>query len=44
MVLSRMREVLAGKDTSLDFAHLSDADRTAILGILEQTLPDFPPG
>ncbi len=37
----RLREVLAGRDQSEEFAHLSDTDRIAILEILEATKPDF---
>ncbi|MBN9118819.1 MAG: hypothetical protein J0I06_06615 [Planctomycetes bacterium] len=40
--LKRMHEVLTGKDTSDAFAHLSTADRTAVLEILRETLPDLP--
>ena len=40
--LKRMHEVLAGKDTSETFAHLSAADRKAVLEILRDTLPDLP--
>ena len=42
-VYRRLFEVLTGKDTSKDFAHLSAADRQAILEILRDTklgLPD----
>ena len=41
--LSRMHAVLTGADTSEEFAHLSPADRRAILEILRETLPDLPP-
>ncbi len=41
-VLRRLYEVLSGKDTSEPFAHLSPADRRAILEILRDTLPDLP--
>jgi hypothetical protein len=37
----RFWEVLNAKDTSADFAHLSSADRKAILEILQETKPDF---
>jgi hypothetical protein len=37
----RLREVLTGADTSKTFAHLSAADRQAILEILNDTKPDF---
>jgi hypothetical protein len=38
---SRLLEVLRGEDQNRDFAHLSTADRQAILEILEDTKPDF---
>ncbi len=38
----RLFEVLGGKDTSETFAHLSAADRHAILEILRDTKPDLP--
>lgn len=41
-VLKRLHEVLTGKDKSEAFAHLSAADRTAVLEILRETLPDLP--
>lgn len=41
-VLKRLYEVLTGKDTSAAFAHLTAADRNAILEILRDTLPDLP--
>jgi hypothetical protein len=40
-VYRRLREVLTGQDKSKDFAHLSSADRSAILEILSETKPDF---
>lgn len=40
-VYRRLREVLSGDDKSPEFAHLSDSDRSTILGILEETKPDF---
>lgn len=40
-VYQRFREILTGKDTSIDFAHLSTSDRSAMLQILEDTKPDF---
>ena len=40
-VYRRLREVLTGADTRLEFAHLSPSDRTAILEILRDTKPDF---
>ncbi len=41
-VLKRLWEVLTGKDTSEAFAHLSSADRQAVLEILRDTLPELP--
>ena len=41
-VLRRTWEVLAGKDTSEKFAHLTPDDRRSILDILGATLPDLP--
>jgi hypothetical protein len=40
-VHTRILDVLSGADTSGDFAHLSAADRAAILAILTETKPDF---
>ncbi len=40
-VLNRLRDVLEGRDDSPEFNHLSRKDRLAILGILEQTKPEF---
>jgi hypothetical protein len=40
----RLHEVLTGADASADFAHLSAADRTAILDILRETKGDFASG
>ncbi|MCA9906141.1 MAG: hypothetical protein KC547_19935 [Anaerolineae bacterium] len=40
-VVSRLHDVLIGKDTSEDFSHLSVDDRKAILEILTQTKPDL---
>jgi hypothetical protein len=40
-VYRRIREVLTGTDKSPSFAHLSAADRTALLEILRKTKPDF---
>ena len=37
----RLREVLNGQDKSENFAFLSESDREAILGILEETKPEF---
>jgi hypothetical protein len=41
-VLQRLWDVLNGKDTSPEFAHLSAADRRAILDILRATKPSLP--
>ncbi len=41
-VLRRVYDVLTGKETGDDFAHLSAADRRAILEILRETKPDLP--
>jgi hypothetical protein len=41
-VFRRLHEVLTGRDTSAAFAHLSAADRAAVLEILRDTLPGFP--
>jgi hypothetical protein len=41
-VLHRLHDVLTGKDTSTDFAHLSAADRQAILEILVETKANLP--
>jgi hypothetical protein len=43
-VWRRMDEILHGKDDSPKFAHLSAADRQAILEIVAETLPDAPAG
>jgi len=40
--LRRMHEVLTGKDQTAAFSHLTTADRTAVLEILRDTLPDLP--
>jgi hypothetical protein len=40
--LKRLHAVLTGDDKSDAFAHLSDADRAAVLEILRDTLPDLP--
>jgi hypothetical protein len=42
-VLLRLWEVLTGKDTGKDFAHLNADDRSAILEILVETKPSLPP-
>lgn len=41
-VLQRLYDVLTGKDQSPEFAHLSAADRTAVLEILRDTKPNLP--
>ena len=41
-VLRRLWDVLNGKDQSKEFAHLSAADRRAILDILRATKKDLP--
>jgi hypothetical protein len=41
-VLRRVYDVLSGKDAGADFAHLSAADRQAILEILRETRPNLP--
>jgi hypothetical protein len=41
-VFRRLWEVLTGKDTSTDFAHLAAADRRAVLEILLATKPNLP--
>jgi hypothetical protein len=41
-VLKRIHDVLTGRDTSKDFAHLSASDRKAILEILLDTKPNLP--
>jgi hypothetical protein len=41
-VYRRLRSVLTGQDTSPEFGQLSTSDREAVLGILEDTKPDFP--
>jgi hypothetical protein len=38
-VAKRMGEVLTGTDKSRDFAHLTPADRQAVLEILQETKP-----
>jgi hypothetical protein len=40
-IYQRMREILLGQDHTQDFAHLTPADRKAILEILKDTKPDF---
>jgi hypothetical protein len=42
-VYQRLREVLTGADPSPDFAQLTEADRRAILEILNDTKPGFSP-
>jgi hypothetical protein len=41
-VLERLWEILTGRDASEKFAHLSPADRRAILEILRDTKPNLP--
>ncbi len=41
-VWRRLWEVLSGRDTSQEFAHLSQRDRQAILEILRETKPGLP--
>jgi hypothetical protein len=41
-IYSRLYEILSGKDQSKDYAHLSAADRRAILEILRDTKPNLP--
>jgi hypothetical protein len=41
-VLRRLWEVLSGQDASADFAHLTAADRRAILEVLRETKPNLP--
>ncbi len=36
-----MREILAGRDASKEYAHLSAEDRAAVAGILRDTLPGW---
>jgi len=40
-VYKRFREILTGADKTMAYSHLSEADRKAILQILEDTKPDF---
>ncbi len=40
-IAKRLREVLAGQDSSGDFDHLTSADRQAISEILRETKPEF---
>jgi hypothetical protein len=41
-VYRRLWEVLTGKDTSKEFAHLSADDRRTVIEILRDTKPDLP--
>jgi hypothetical protein len=41
-VWQRLGDILNGRDTSKEFAHLSTSDRHAILGILRETHPELP--
>jgi hypothetical protein len=40
-IFQRVRDVLAGRDRSAVFASVSSGERSAILGILKDTSPDF---
>jgi hypothetical protein len=40
-VYQRLKDVLNGTDKTPAFAHISASDRTAILGILKETKPEF---
>ena len=40
-IYRRLREILSGTDRTSAFAHLSDADRKAVLEILRETRPEF---
>jgi hypothetical protein len=40
-VYRRLFQIFSGKDRGEDFAHLSDADRAALLEILSETKPEF---
>lgn len=40
-VYRRLHEILTGKDTSPEFAHLTETDRRAVLEILRATHPEF---
>ena len=40
--LQRLYDVIAGRDTSDTYAHLSASDRKAILEILRETKPNLP--
>jgi len=42
-IYARLNDVLIGKDRSPDFATVPDDEREAILTILRETLPGFPP-
>ena len=41
-VWGRLHEVLSGKETGKEFAHLSAADRAAIREIVKETKKDLP--
>jgi hypothetical protein len=41
-IYRQLYDVLTGRDEDEKFAHLTDADRQAILEILKQTKPDLP--
>jgi hypothetical protein len=40
-VYRRLFEIFSGSDRSDDFAHLTDADRAALLEILSETKSEF---
>jgi hypothetical protein len=40
-ISARLKDILGGRDTRPEFAHLTGADHCAILEILEETLPKF---
>jgi len=42
-VYARMLEILSGRDSRAAYAHLTSDDRRAVLEILRDTKPDFPP-
>src|SRR5439155_25825150 len=42
-VYARMLEILSGRDSRTAYAHLTSDDRRAVLEILRDTKPDFPP-
>jgi hypothetical protein len=40
-IYARIREVLSGRDAQPKYGRLTDADRTAVVEILEETVPDW---